>query len=81
MKKIRKRHLRYAGHVLREESLEKQCLMGLIEGNIARGRLIIKYLDGIKTLVGVRNAGGVVHLAEDREARHNIVAKVNVETP
>ena len=38
MSKIRKRQLRYVGHVLRGESLEKHCLMGMIEGNRARGR-------------------------------------------
>ena len=68
------------GHVLRGESLEKQCLMGMIEGSRARGRQRIKYLDGIKTLVGVRNVGEVVRLAEDREGWRNIVANVNVDT-
>ena len=37
--------------------------MGMIEGNRARGRQRIKYLDGIKTLVGVRSVGEVVRLA------------------
>ena len=80
MNKIRKRQLRYVGHVLRGESLEKHCLMGMIEGNRARGRQRIKYLDGIKTLVGVRNVGEVVRLAEDREGWRSIVANVNVDT-
>ena len=67
MKKIRKRQLRYVG--LRGEILENNSLMGMIEGNRARGRQRIKYLDGIKTLVGVRNDGEVVRLAEDRQVR------------
>ena len=80
MSKIRKRQLRYVGHVLRGESLEKHCLMGMIEESRARGRRRIKYLDGIKTLIGVRNVGEVFRLAEDREGWCNIVANVNVDT-
>ena len=80
MKKIRKRQLRYVGHVQRGESLEKQCLMGMIKGSRARGRKRIKYLDGIRTLVGVRNGGEVVRLGEDREGWRNIVANVHVNT-
>ena len=80
LSKIRKRQLRYVGHVLRGDSMEKVCLMGMIEGNRARGRQRIKYLDGIKTLVGVRNVGEVVRLAEDREGWRSIVANVNVDT-
>ena len=72
--------MRYVGHVLRGESLEKQCLMGMIEGSRARGRQRIKYLDGIKTLVGVRNVGEVVRLAEDRgmaqHCRHRTSVRV-----
>ena len=54
--------------------------MGIPEGIRARGRQRIKYLDGIRTLVEVRNVGEVVRLAEDREGWRNIVANINVDT-
>ena len=53
MKKMRKRQLRYVGYEVRGQSLEKQCQLEMIEGSRARERQRIKYLDRIKTLVGV----------------------------
>ena len=74
---IRKRQLGYLGHVLRGSSLEKDCLLGFIEGTRARGRQRIKYLDIIKMLVGAQSAGEVVRLAEDRRRWRSIVANAN----
>ena len=37
-------------------------------------------MDGIRTLVGVRNVVEVIRLTENRVERHNIVANVNVDT-
>ena len=67
MKKIRKKQKRNVGHILRGESSKKHYMMGMIEGNRARRRQRMKYLGGIKTLVGLRNVGKVVRQAEDRE--------------
>ena len=77
---IRKRQLKYLGHVLRGRSLEKDCLLGMVEGTRARGRQRIKYMDVMKTLVGQRCIGDVVRLAEDREGWRTIVANVNIDT-
>ena len=74
---IRQRQLRYLGHVLRGSNLEKDCLLGTIEGTRARGRQRIKYMDGIKTLVGCNNIGEVIRLAENREEWRNIASYVN----
>ena len=77
---IRKRQLKYLGHVLRGRSLEKDCLLGMVEGTRARGRQRIKYMDAMKTLVGQRCIGAVVRLAENREGWRTIVANVNIDT-
>ena len=47
---IRKRQLKYIGHVLRVLSLEKDCLLGMLEGSRARGRQKMKYMNRLKTL-------------------------------
>ena len=49
---IRRRQLGHLGHTLRGTTLEKDCLLGVVEGTRARGRQRLKYMDGIKTLVG-----------------------------
>ena len=77
---IRKRQLKYLGHVLRGRSLEKDCLLGMIEGTRARGRQRRKYMDAINTLVGRGCIGEVVRLAGDREGWRAIVANVNIDT-
>ena len=76
---IRKRQLKCLGHVLRGRSLEKDCLLGMVEGTRARGRQRIKYMDAMKTLVGQRCIGAVVRLAENREGWRTIVANVNTQ--
>ena len=77
---IRQRQLRYLGHVLRGSNLEKDCLMGTIEGTRARGRQRLKFMDGIKTLIGGSDMGEIIRLAEDREEWRSIVANVNIDT-
>ena len=76
---IRQRQLKYIGHVLRGSSLERDCLLGMVEGTRARGRQRAKYLDGIKTLLGCSNVGEVLLLAGRREDWRNIVANVNIQ--
>ena len=76
---IRQRQLRYLGHVLRSDTMEKDCLLGMIEGRRARGRQRNKYMDGVKALVGCREIGEVLRLAQDREQWSYIVANLNIE--
>lgn len=76
---IRQRQLRYLGHVLRGDNLEKDCLLGTIEGTRARGRQRIKYMDGIKTLVGCNGIGEVIRLAQNREEWRSIVSNVRID--
>ena len=49
---IRKRQLRFLGHVMREEQLESLCLMGKVEGRRGRGRPRIKFVDGLARAAG-----------------------------
>ena len=77
---IRKRQLKYIGHVLRGQSLEKDCMLGMVEGNRARGRQRMKYMDGLKTLLGCTSIGEIARLAEGREDWKIIVANVNEDT-
>ena len=78
MTTIRKRQLRYLGHVLRGSSLEKHCLLGMIEGGRARGRQRMKLMDGVKEVTGCRTIEEI-RTAEDRNKRRNIVANVNIQ--
>ena len=77
---IRQRQLRYLGHVLRAESLEKDCLLGTVEGTRARGRQRLKYMDGIKKLVGCSGIGEVIRLAQNREEWRIIIDNVYIDT-
>ena len=62
---IRRRQLGYSGHVLRENGVEKDSLMGMIEGR-ARGRQRIKYMDSIRADIDLGGLGQVARLAEAR---------------
>ena len=55
-------------------------MLGVVGDIRVRERQILKYMDGIKTLVGYRAAGEVVRLVE-RGRWHSIVADVNSEDP
>ena len=74
---IRKRQLGFLGHTLRGTRIEKDCLLGMIEGTRARGRQRRKYMDGIKEWTGCCTIEEVKRLAEDRARWHSIVANVN----
>ena len=57
MTTIRRRQLGYVGHLLRGRSIVKDCLLGMIDGRRARGRQRMKYLDGLKEIVGSHGIG------------------------
>ena len=77
---VRRRQLGFLGHTLRGNGLEKDCLLGMIEGRRARGRQRNKFMDGIKEVVGCGRIDEVLRLAEDRSAWRSIVADINVDT-
>ena len=49
---IRRRQLRFVGHVVRKGGLEKLVLEGKIDGKRQRGRQRLKYLDGLAFAAG-----------------------------
>ena len=76
---IRQRELRYLGHVLRASSLEKDCLLGMIEGKKAGGRQRMKLMGDVKEITGCKSNGEIIRTAEDRSKWRNIVANVNIQ--
>ena len=54
MKMIRRRQMRFLGHIMRKQQLESVCMMGKVEGRRGRGRPRIKFLDGLAQAIGGR---------------------------
>ena len=77
---IMKRQLGFLGHLLRGEGMERECLLGMVEGTRARGRQRRKYMDGIKEVIGCETVGEVLRRAEDRSVWRSIAANINLDT-
>ena len=52
MSTIRRRQVRFVGHISREKGLEKVCLEGKLEGNKGRGRLRKSFMNGLTLATG-----------------------------
>ena len=77
---VRKRQLGFLGHMLRRRGMERNCLLGMVEGGRARGRQRMKWMDNIKELAGCERMSEVLRLAEDRSDWRAIVASINIDT-
>ena len=76
---IRKRQLRFIGHVLRRNGLENSCLLGMISRKRARGRQRNKYMDGIKEAKNIQTTVDVLRPIQDRNVWRSKVANVNID--
>ena len=77
---IRKRQLGFLGHILRGSGMERNCLLGMIEGRRARGRQRQKYMDKMKELLRCERMDEMLRLAENRVAWRSIAANINIDT-
>ena len=72
--KIRRRQLKFLGHIVRAEELESDCLLGRIDGTRARGRQRMTYMDSILSfLSGDQTTTNVLRLARHREDWRSMV--------
>ena len=76
---IRKRQFGFLDHILRERLLERDCLLGMVEGRRASGRQRIKFMDGIRQLIGCVMSDEVLRYAEDRRVWRSIVVNINLD--
>ena len=77
MKTIRKKQLKFVGHIMRADGLERNCLLGKVEGTRSRGRQRIKYMDAVLAQLGEGwRVVDLVRLADSRSEWRSMVADV-----
>ena len=82
MKMIRRRQLRFLGHVMRLQQLENVCVSGRVEGRRGRGRPRVKLVDSLAKVVG----GGItpaqlLRRTKNRSDWRSMVADVLEDMP
>lgn len=76
---IKRRKVAYLGHVMRGEkfSLLRTIMEGKIEGKRGVGRKQMSWLRNVRDWTGIRAAGELFRLAEDRDTFAQVVANVS----
>ena len=74
IKTIRKRQLKFLGHICRHKGLEFLSLTGKIEGTRSRGRQRITFLDSLSSFVTGNNT--LLRMTEDRDRWRIMIADV-----
>ena len=80
LKNIKGRQLRFLGHVLRREGMEKTIIEGKLEGRKSRGRPRRNFINEIKKTIKENDIRRIKDLAMDRSIWRNYVANVQVDT-
>ena len=81
MRVIRRRQLRFYGHVMRRYQMESNCRTGRLDGRKGRGRPRNKFLDNLaKTVGGGTRPVEMLQMMSRREDWRPMVAKVLVDT-
>ena len=74
--------MKFLGHVIREDGLEKICLQGMVYGKRARGRQRVKYLDSLAhDIEGNMKPHELMRVAEDRVRWRSMAAHVQDMAP
>ena len=75
---IRKRQLKFIGHICRHKGLEFLSLTGKIEGTRSRGRQKFTFLDSLSSLVTGNNKDNIalLRMTEDRDRWRIMIADV-----
>lgn len=75
---IKRRKISYLGHVMRGSRYRilQLIISGKIEGKRGVGRRQASWLGNIQEWTGIRNAGQLLHMAQDREAFSMVIANV-----
>ena len=78
MKIIRKRQLKFFGHMIRADRLEKQLLCGKINGMRSRGRQRIKYTDSLNNFAAGKQTSinELIRKADNRDEWRSLIADV-----
>ena len=82
VQKIKKRQLKFLGHIVRAEGLESDCLLGRIDGTRARGRQRVTYMDRILSYLGNgQTTANVLRLARVRQDWRSMVDNIARSSP
>ena len=77
MKKIRRRQLKFLGHIVRAEEPESDCLLGRIDETRARERQRTTYMDSILSFLGGgQTTASVLRLARERQDWRSMVDNI-----
>ena len=82
LRTIRARQIKFLGHVIREDGLEKIFLQGMVHGKRARGRQRVKYLDSlVQDISENKKPHELMRDAEDRVQWRSMAAHVQDMAP
>ena len=73
---IKQRQMRFLGHILRRDGLEKLVVEGKLDGRKSRGRPRRSYIQNLMNCTTCESKGGFIQSAQHRNQWRNMVANV-----